>query len=99
MEIASTTKDLPDHLLNPLTFDSEDLLNIIAKYKFAISFENAICHDYITEKFWRPLYAGTVPIVRGSPTILDWAPSEKSIIVAEDFPTPKELADFLIFAG
>ena len=89
-------KDLPDHLLNPLTFDSEDLLNIIAKYKFAISFENAICHDYITEKFWRPLYAGTVPIVRGSPTILDWAPSEKSIIVAEDFPTPKELADFLI---
>lgn len=89
-------KDLPEHLLDTLTFDSEDLYNIVAKYKFTIAFENAICHDYITEKFWRPLYVGSVPIVRGSPTAKDWAPDkEHSIIVADEFPSPKELAEYL----
>ena len=36
--------------------------------------ENAVCEDYITEKFWRSFYVGTVPIVYGSPTIkvFDW---------------------------
>ena len=89
-------KDLPDHLHDALTFNTRDVHDVVAKYKFAIAFENAICHDYITEKYWRPLYAGTVPIVRGSPTIKDWAPTEQSIIVADDFDSPKELAEFLL---
>ena len=88
-------KDLPEHLLDPLTFNSKGVMDIVGKYKFAISFENAICNDYITEKFWRPLYAGVVPIVRGSPTARDWAPSDKSIIIADDFSSPKDLADYL----
>ena len=90
-------KDLPEELQDPLTFNSEGVMNIVGKYKFAIAFENAICNDYITEKFWRPLYAGVVPIVRGSPTVKDWAPSDRSIIVADDFATPQELADYLKF--
>ena len=91
-------KDLPEHLVDSMTFDSQDLYNIQAKYKFTVAFENAICHDYITEKLWRPLYVGSVPIVRGSPTVQDWAPSkEHSIIVADDFDSPKELADYLLF--
>lgn len=31
--------------------------------------ENGICNDYVTEKLWRPLFVGTIPIVMGSPTI------------------------------
>lgn len=89
-------KDLPDHLINPLTYDTNDLHNIQAQYKFSISFENALCHDYITEKFWRPLLIGSVPVVRGSPTIRDWAP-HNSIIVAEEFTSPKQLAEYLLF--
>ena len=89
-------KDLPEHLRDSLTFNDQDVLNIVARYKFAIAFENSVCHDYITEKYWRPLYAGTVPIVYGSPTIKDWAPSEHSIILADDFASPKDLADYLI---
>lgn len=89
-------KDLPEHLHDPLTFHTKDVYDIVGKYKFAIAFENAICHDYITEKFWRPLYAGTVPIVRGSPTVKDWAPTEHSIIVADDFESPRALADYLL---
>lgn len=88
-------RDLPSHLVDPLTFNSKEILSLIAKYKFTIAFENARCHDYITEKFWRPLYAGSVPIAFGSPTIKDWAPTNQSIIVAEDFESPKDLAKFL----
>ena len=91
-------KDLPEHLHNPLTFGTDDVLDIVGKYKFALSFENALCQDYFTEKFWRPLYAGSVPIVRGSPTIRDWDPSSShpSIILADDFDSPRELAEYLL---
>lgn len=90
-------KDLSHHLLDPLTFNTKEIQEIVSKYKFSLAFENARCHDYITEKFWRPLYAGSVPIVIGSPTIKDWAPTNHSIIVAEDFVSPKELAEYLHF--
>ncbi|XP_011403752.1 PREDICTED: alpha-(1,3)-fucosyltransferase 11-like [Amphimedon queenslandica] len=92
-------KDLPEgHLRDPLTgMDSEDLLDIISQYKFTLAMENAICNDYITEKFWRPFYAGSVPVVKGSPMVKDWAPSEHSIILIDDFKSPKELAEYLLY--
>lgn len=47
----------------------DELIAFVAKYKFTIAIENAICDDYITEKLWRPLIAGSVPIYLGSPSI------------------------------
>ena len=88
-------KDLPEHLIDSLTFNSDEVHDIVSKYKFSLAFENARCHDYITEKYWRPLYVGSVPIVLGSPTIKDWAPANHSIIVAEDFESPERLASYL----
>ena len=89
-------RDLPDNLTNTLSFDTVGLYNIQAQYKFTLSFENARCNDYITEKVWRPLYIGSVPIVRGSPTVKDWAPDKKySIINADEFSNPKDLAAYL----
>jgi hypothetical protein len=41
----------------------------VARYKFTLSFENAVCNDYITEKLWRPLTVGSVPIYMGSPSV------------------------------
>lgn len=46
-----------------------DLLRILGNYKFNLATENAICDDYITEKLWRPLQVGSVPIVLGSPKV------------------------------
>lgn len=46
-----------------------ELLKFMARYKFIIAYENGVCHDYITEKFWRPLIAGSIPIYFGSPSI------------------------------
>ena len=34
-------------------------------YKFYLAFENAICPDYVTEKFFNTLLFSTVPIVYG----------------------------------
>ena len=43
----------------------DTLLSVIGDYQFVISFENAIGKDYVTEKFFNPLLAGTVPVYLG----------------------------------
>ncbi|XP_046563296.1 alpha-(1,3)-fucosyltransferase 10-like [Haliotis rubra] len=96
-------KDFP---ANNLTFGSlkgmapmlsDGFFKLIAQYKFTFAFENAVCDDYITEKFWRPLRLGIVPIVFGSSTIKDMAPSDHSIIDIRDFKSVKEVADLITF--
>lgn len=57
----------PPHSLE--TMMAEEMLHLVAKYKFALSIENGVCHDYITEKLWRPLISGSVPIYIGSPSV------------------------------
>ncbi|XP_049884451.1 alpha-(1,3)-fucosyltransferase B-like [Pectinophora gossypiella] len=73
----------------------EEILKFLAKYKFIIAIENAVCNDYLTEKFWRSITVGTVPIYFGSPLIRDWLPNNKSAILLEDFPTPELLSQHL----
>lgn len=34
-------------------------------YKFYLAFENSLCHDYVTEKFYNALLFNTVPVVYG----------------------------------
>ena len=34
-------------------------------YKFYLAFENSLCRDYVTEKFFNALLFSTVPIVYG----------------------------------
>lgn len=70
----------------------ENLLKFIARYKFVITIENGVCHDYVSEKFWRAIRVGVVPIYFGSPSIRDWLPNEKSAILLEDYPKPKLLS-------
>ncbi|XP_061392281.1 alpha-(1,3)-fucosyltransferase B [Musca vetustissima] len=72
-----------------------ELLKFMARYKFVISYENGVCDDYITEKFWRPLIAGSIPIYYGSPSIKDWSPNENSFIDVRDFKSPESLAIYL----
>ena len=35
------------------------------EYKFYLAFENALCPDYVTEKFFRTLKLPVVPVVMG----------------------------------
>ncbi|KAL6426326.1 hypothetical protein ACFW04_009092 [Cataglyphis niger] len=75
--------------------NNREFLSFVAKYKFTIAFENAICDDYITEKLWRPLIVGSVPIYYGSPSFKDWLPNNKSAISILDFSGPRALSEFL----
>ena len=64
-------------------------------YKFYIAFENSLCWDYVTEKFFYNLHFNVIPVVidlHGN--YARFAPP-KSYINALDFPTVKELADYL----
>ncbi|XP_043272308.1 alpha-(1,3)-fucosyltransferase 10 isoform X2 [Venturia canescens] len=76
--------------------DADEFLTFAGQYKFTLAFENAVCDDYITEKLWRPLIVGSVPIYYGSPSFKDWLPNNTSAIAVEDFESPKDLADFVI---
>ncbi|XP_075151477.1 alpha-(1,3)-fucosyltransferase 10 isoform X2 [Haematobia irritans] len=93
-------RNLP-HSLQKIQYDylnnlyAPELLKFMARYKFIISYENGVCYDYITEKFWRPLIAGSIPIYFGSPSIKDWSPNEKSFIDIRDFKSPESLAIYL----
>jgi hypothetical protein len=74
----------------------ETKLATIARYKFTLAFENSIDHDYVTEKFFDPLIAGSVPVYLGAPNISDFAPGERCYIDVTDFAGPRELADELL---
>ena len=67
----------------------------IQRYKFTLALENSIAPDYVTEKFFDPLLAGSVPVYRGAPNVAELAPGPKSYIDAADFRGPKELAEYL----
>ncbi|XP_023349074.1 alpha-(1,3)-fucosyltransferase C [Eurytemora carolleeae] len=51
------------------------------KYKFYLSFENSLCQDYITEKFWNFLGQNIVPIVLGTGPYKEIAPPNSYIDV------------------
>lgn len=67
---------------------------IESNYKFFLSFENALCVDYVTEKFFEALRRSIVPIVYGAVDYASIAPPH-SYIDAGQY-TPKELANLLL---
>lgn len=70
-------------------------LALYKQYKFVIAFENACATDYVTEKFFDPLISGAVPVYLGAPNIDDFTPGEHCFINVNDYPSPKELADYI----
>ena len=66
------------------------------KYKFYLAFENCLCRQYVTEKFWRALHFGTLPIVLGSPMedMISLAPPD-SFIHVDNFTSSQELAKYI----
>jgi hypothetical protein len=67
---------------------------IIGRYYFCLAFENSISTDYVTEKLFEPLMAGTVPVYLGAPNAQEFAPHH-SFIRADEYGGAKGLADYL----
>ena len=66
------------------------------RHKFYLAFENSLCVDYITEKYWRnSLERGLVPIVLGGARYSPEQVIPGSFINAADFDSVKDLADYL----
>ncbi|XP_042872463.1 alpha-(1,3)-fucosyltransferase C-like isoform X1 [Penaeus japonicus] len=65
-------------------------------YKFYLSFENSLCQDYVTEKFFNILRLDVIPVVYGLGNYSVQAPPH-SYIDALSFPTVKDLADYLLY--
>jgi hypothetical protein len=65
------------------------------QYKFTLAFENSFARDYVTEKFWLPLRAGSVPVYRGTEDIAALAPTPDCYIDARDFASATELGAHL----
>lgn len=74
---------------------SDTRLATLARYKFTLAFENSIAPDYVTEKFFDPLIAGSVPVYLGAPNVLDFAPANRCFINVADFSSPAALAALL----
>jgi hypothetical protein len=71
-------------------------LETIAGYKFTLAFENAVAGDYVTEKLYDPLLAGSVPVYLGAPNVGRLVPAPDCYIDVTDFGGPRELAEHLL---
>jgi hypothetical protein len=69
---------------------------VTSTYKFTFAAENSETDDYVTEKLFGTLSAGSVPVYLGASNVHKFVPSPKSIINVADFKSTKELAEFLI---
>ncbi|GMJ09780.1 fucosyltransferase 12 [Hibiscus trionum] len=71
----------------------------LKRYKFSLAFENTNEEDYVTEKFFQSLVAGSVPVVVGAPNIEDFAPSPGSYLhikELEDIHSVAERMKYLV---
>lgn len=68
--------------------------NFSARHRFYLAFENSVCRDYVTEKFFKSISRLMVPIVLKK-SIYDGYLPAGSYIAVDDFRSPRELANYL----
>lgn len=67
---------------------------MMRRAKFALVYENTRYKDYVSEKIYDAMNAGTVPVYLGAPNIREYVP-EACFIDKEAFKTYDELYDYL----
>ena len=75
----------------------ESYRKLASEYKFYLSFENAKCFEYITEKFFLALEFGMIPVAMGGLSRQDYeqvAPPH-SFVHVDDFSSAQELMWYL----
>ena len=74
----------------------EQKSQISATYKFTFAVENSEADDYVTEKLFGTLTAGSIPIYMGARNARKFEPSNKSVIYISDFESIEKLAEYMI---
>ncbi|KAL3092766.1 hypothetical protein niasHS_007975 [Heterodera schachtii] len=62
---------------------------------FYLAFENTVCSEYVTEKFWNALRSLTVPVVLCREVVRESGIPDDLYIAADDFDNATALADHL----
>uniref|UniRef100_A0A914HGN4 Fucosyltransferase n=1 Tax=Globodera rostochiensis TaxID=31243 RepID=A0A914HGN4_GLORO len=62
---------------------------------FYLAFENTVCPQYVTEKFWNALRSLVVPVVLNRSVLNGTGIPDNVYIAADDFDSVQALADFL----
>ncbi|MFQ6649267.1 hypothetical protein Gotur_023527 [Gossypium turneri] len=70
-----------------------DKVEALKRYKFSLAFENSNEEDYVTEKFFQSLVAGTIPVVVGAPNIEDFAPYPGSVLHIKELAEVQSVAN------
>ncbi|CEF69118.1 Alpha-(1,3)-fucosyltransferase C [Strongyloides ratti] len=87
--------------VNPITnvtcnvTDYECEKEFINSYYFFFALENAICNNYITEKYWKRFTFDSIPIVIKRKIYTDVGIPNSSFIAIDDFNSSKEMGDYL----
>jgi alpha-1,3-fucosyltransferase len=96
------SNSLPDPCASSNEEPQKCFNRILNSYKFYLSFENSLCDDYITEKYWKLYKANTIfnvnllPITRGATeSQFKRVSPPNSYINAYNFDSAKALADHL----
>ncbi|CAJ0591937.1 unnamed protein product, partial [Cylicocyclus nassatus] len=71
--------------------------DLIATHRFYISFENADCNDYITEKYFSRISQLLLPVVRKRRIYEAAGIPSQSFIAADDFKSLEDLGNYLNF--
>ncbi|GAA0147983.1 glycosyltransferase [Lithospermum erythrorhizon] len=70
-----------------------DKVQTLKHYKFSLAFENSNEEDYVTEKFFQSLVAGSVPVVVGAPNIQEFAPAPGSLLHIKELSDVDKVAE------
>lgn len=73
---------------------TEKCTQLLRRYKFYLAFENSLCEDYVTEKYWDSMPLGAIPVVFGGKTFKDLAIARSYIDVSK-FSDAESLVKYL----
>ena len=75
--------------------ETECYVNLEKNYKFYLSFENSVCVDYVTEKFFNVLKYQVLPVTYSGADFTEIAPPH-SYINTLDFDSVSDLSKYLL---
>jgi hypothetical protein len=76
-----------------LRVDMDCMQKLNNEHHFYLAFENSVCPEYTTEKFWR-MKQLIVPVVLSRAAMAPHVPAD-CFIAASDFESPQALASYL----
>uniref|UniRef100_A0A7S1YD15 Fucosyltransferase n=1 Tax=Sexangularia sp. CB-2014 TaxID=1486929 RepID=A0A7S1YD15_9EUKA len=85
-----TNAVVPPHLKQRSRYGEK--VAVLSHYPFAFAFENVQEVDYVTEKVWNALEAGSVPVYWGAPNVNEFLPDPSAILNVADYASLDEVA-------